>query len=265
MQTVRSGANFSESAQDSKVCSGYFYFIIGIIGLHRAAKLMTTACGQTLQWPVFGSNNDSADERVVTLAQGLTDHFVEHGWAAQEDFLPVTGWRALAVEAEQLWMQGAFHKAGIGRDPARRLQARVRGDYTLWLDRQRTPTACQFVEQELEALRLALNARACLGLFEFEGQLARYPTGASYARHLDQLRDTQARQVSVVLYLNADWQSTEGGELCLYRGPSSAHVRIPILPRGGTLVLFASADTPHEVRPATRARLSLSGWLRRRA
>ncbi|MDE2071067.1 MAG: 2OG-Fe(II) oxygenase [Gammaproteobacteria bacterium] len=174
-------------------------------------------------------------------------------------------WRALAVEAEQLWAQGAFHEAGIGRDPARRLQARVRGDYTLWLDRQQTPLACQFVDQELEAVRCALNASACLGLFEFEGQLARYPMGTRYARHLDQLRDTQARQVSVVLYLNADWQSTEGGELCLYRGPPSADARIPILPRGGTLVLYASADTPHEVRPATRARLSLSGWLRRRA
>ena len=226
---------------------------------------MATASRQTLEWPVSDSNTESADECVTTLARGLADHFVEHGWAVQEDFLPMARWRALAVEAEQLWVQGAFHEAGIGRDPARRLQVRIRGDYTLWLDRQITPAACQFVEQELEAVRRALNASGCLGLFEFEGQLARYPAGARYARHRDQLRDTQARQVSVVLYLNADWQRTEGGELCLYRGQSAADARMAIKPRGGTLVLFASADTPHEVRPATRARLSLSGWLRRRA
>lgn len=226
---------------------------------------MAIARGQTLKRPVSCSNNDSANERVVMLARGLAEHFVEHGWAVQGNFLSMARWRALAIEAEQLWTQDAFHKAGIGRDPARRLQTRIRGDYTLWLDRQRTPAACQFVEQELEAVRCALNASACLGLFEFEGHLARYPVGAFYARHLDQLRDTQARQVSVVLYLNAHWQPAAGGELCLYRGQSSAHARIPILPRGGTLVLFASTDTPHEVRPATRARLSLSGWLRRRA
>ncbi|MBU6470228.1 MAG: 2OG-Fe(II) oxygenase [Gammaproteobacteria bacterium] len=80
-----------------------------------------------------------------------------------------------------------------------------------------------------------------------------------------QLHAARERQVSVVLYLNADWQSTEGGELCLYRGPTPAHVCIAIKPRGGTRVLFASADTPHAVQLATRARLSPSGRLCRRA
>lgn len=226
---------------------------------------MATACKPPLKRPVFDSVRDSAEVRVATLAHALTVDFIKHGWAVLEDFLPAAHWHALADEAEQLWAQGAFHKAGIGRDATRRLQARVRGDYTLWLDRQWTPVACQFVEHELEAVRRALNAGIFLGLFEFEGQLARYPAGASYARHLDQLHATRERQVSVVLYLNADWQSTEGGELWLYRGPTPADTHMAIKPRGGTLVLFASADTPHEVRPATRARLSLSGWLRRRA
>ena len=36
------------------------------------------------------------------------------------------------------------------------------------------------------------------------------------------------------------------------------------LPQAGTLALFLSADMPHEVLPATRERLSLTGWFRRR-
>ena len=226
---------------------------------------MTTARQQALKRPVCGARSDSGNVRTATLAQALAGDFVKHGWAVRENFLPAAHWRALADEAEQLWALGAFHKAGIGRDATHRLHARIRGDYTLWLDRQLTPTACRFVEHELEALRRALNAGSGLGLFEFEGQLARYPAGARYARHVDQLHATRERQVSVVLYLNADWHSNEGGELCLYSGPAPVEACRTIQPHGGTLVLFASADTPHEVRPATRARLSLSGWLRRRA
>jgi SM-20-related protein len=35
-------------------------------------------------------------------------------------------------------------------------------------------------------------------------------------------------------------------------------------PTGGCLVVFLSGEVPHEVLPATRERLSLTGWFRRR-
>ena len=38
-----------------------------------------------------------------------------------------------------------------------------------------------------------------------------------------------------------------------------------VLPVGGCLVVFLSGEIPHEVMPATRDRLSLTGWFRRRA
>ncbi len=37
-----------------------------------------------------------------------------------------------------------------------------------------------------------------------------------------------------------------------------------MLPQLGTLAVFLSANLPHEVLPATRERLSLTGWFRRR-
>jgi SM-20-related protein len=37
-----------------------------------------------------------------------------------------------------------------------------------------------------------------------------------------------------------------------------------VLPQAGSLLLFLSADMPHEVLPASRDRLSLTGWFRRR-
>jgi SM-20-related protein len=38
-----------------------------------------------------------------------------------------------------------------------------------------------------------------------------------------------------------------------------------VAPQAGTLMVFMSAQWPHEVLPATRDRLSITGWFRRRA
>lgn len=216
----------------------------------------------------FAPSSDDADTRAAMHALHMAGDFVRQGWAVQENFLNGKCWRELAAEAQGLWQQGRFGKAGIGREAMHRVQAGIRGDDTLWLDEPMTPVACRFVTRELEALRLALNASTYLGLFEFEGHLAAYPTGACYARHLDQLRGTETRQVSVALYLNDTWQTADGGELRLYPpglDGAPADSGTTILPRGGTLLIFASAGMPHEVRPAKRTRFSLSGWFRRRA
>lgn len=203
-----------------------------------------------------------------TAIRNITTSLGEQGWAVSQNFLHAEGWRAMAGEARQLWQQGAFRKAGVGRNPEQRVQPEIRGDYSLWLDAQQTPLACRFVLQELEALRVALNASLYLGLIEFEAHLAVYPSGAGYARHVDQLRGNSARRVSVVFYLNDAWQAAAGGELCLYPADSPDHAAaacVTVAPAGGTLVMFRSADMPHAVRPARCPRFSLSGWFRCRA
>ncbi|MDP5008412.1 MAG: 2OG-Fe(II) oxygenase, partial [Glaciimonas sp.] len=60
---------------------------------------------------------------------------------------------------------------------------------------------------------------------------------------------------SMVLYLNQDWLPEQGGALRLYPDGGS---RQDILPLGGSLALFMSADMPHEVLVATRERVSLA-------
>ena len=70
---------------------------------------------------------------------------------------------------------------------------------------------------------------------------------------------------SSVLYLNEDWDETAGGALRLYDGMNPIAPYRDIAPIAGLLVLFLSADFDHEVLPATRERLSIAGWFRRRA
>jgi SM-20-related protein len=103
-----------------------------------------------------------------------------------------------------------------------------------------------------------------LGLFELEAHLAVYPPGSFYRRHLDQFPGVGERTVTTILYLNQDWIQPGGGQLRLYTGPVDQRRYEEVLPLGGRLVTFLSARFLHEVLPARRDRLSITGWFKKR-
>jgi SM-20-related protein len=156
--------------------------------------------------------------------------------------------------------RGDFSAARIGAGGAAQRLENIRGDFTCWLQEPLQPPESVLLEQ-LDQLRLQLNRDAFLGLFELELHYAKYPPGAGYARHLDQPRGTMARKLSLVLYLNCDWQSVNGGDLRIHRG---ANEFTDIEPLEGRLVCFLPEDREHEVLTARRERLSISGWFRGR-
>jgi SM-20-related protein len=188
----------------------------------------------------------------------------DEGFAVEADFLPQANVAELADEARERDAAGEFHAAGVGRGAARVQRSDVRGDRILWLDQTLASSSQQPVWQALDALRLALNETLLLGLFSFEGHYALYPPGACYRRHRDQFRgagSSDSRVISCAMYLNENWALTNGGALRIYDGE---RVR-DVLPVAGTLVCFLSDRFEHEVLPATRERLALTGWFRRRA
>ncbi|MGH8401290.1 MAG: 2OG-Fe(II) oxygenase [Gammaproteobacteria bacterium] len=195
--------------------------------------------------------------------QGIAADVVRQGWCVQPGFLAAPRVAQLAEAVRERWALGDLSRAGIGRGIARSVRQDIRGDHVLWLDECEIPAIQRLLSEELETLRLALNAAGYLGLHEFEGHFAVYPPGTGYARHLDRFRDDDARVVSLVLYLNQDWQASDGGELCLYPGGEES-AAITVSPAGGTLVGFLSAEMAHEVLPSRRDRFSLTGWFRRR-
>ena len=79
---------------------------------------------------------------------------------------------------------------------------------------------------------------------------------------MDQHRDQPHRKLSLVLYLNPQWDTAGQGELCLYDPQDGNRELARILPQPGRLVLFRSDLFPHEVLPCTQARWSLTGWFR---
>jgi len=165
----------------------------------------------------------------------------------------------LVLRTEGFSHRDALLPAATGRGDGKHT-SRQRGDSTLWLDDAACGDASRRFLAGLEDLRRQLTGRLMLGINEVEAHYALYPPGAGYARHRDRFRDDDARVLSLVCYLNNDWLAESGGALRLHL-PDGA---IDILPCIGTMVIFLSAEIEHEVLAATRERLSIAAWFRRR-
>lgn len=183
----------------------------------------------------------------------------ERGWWVGQQAVDPALIGALIAELGILVDEDCLRHAGIGRDLDFQIASDIRRDRIFWLNRQR-PVQARFLDQ-METLRLSLNRELFMGLFEFEGHFALYPPGGFYRRHLDSFRGAANRIVSMVSYLNPDWQPGDGGELVIYP-EDGAEALARIEPRAGTMVLFLSEETPHEVLPARVDRRSITGWFR---
>lgn len=194
----------------------------------------------------------------------IAEALAREGVAIHPDFLvPERVW-ALAAEARAAFAAGHFHAAGVGGARSRVRRPDIRGDHVLWLDDAASDAQRVYLAQ-MDALRLAINERLFLGLFDLECHFALYPPGSFYQRHVDRFRDDSRRTVSTVLYLNESWDPSWGGGLRLYASEDADAPWRDVAPQGGTLVCFLSDSTSHEVLPTARERLSLTGWFRRRA
>lgn len=201
------------------------------------------------------SHSGPADGDVVAAIAAGLEH---HGYAVVPGALPPGLPDALFAHYKSL-SDAAFRPAGVGREDRHQLNPFVRQDTVHWLDGGHPAPAAYLAWAE--GLRLGLNRRLFLGLFDYECHYAYYPPGGFYKRHLDAFPGETNRVVTTVLYLNPRWQPGDGGELLLY-APDGTAVLETVAPTYGTLVVFLSAEFPHEVLPTRRSRASIAGWFR---
>jgi SM-20-related protein len=187
------------------------------------------------------------------------------GFAVVDDFLPDATVQALHQQAKSLQCDGSLHQAGVGKGADKLVLNKLRGDSIYWLDNDTDSAAQSNYLARMEQLRAGFNQHFFMGLFEFETHFAIYPPGGVYHKHLDQFKGQHERQISAILYLNQDWQKDDGGKLRLYLNGTTDDTHMDIMPVGGRLVLFLSAKFLHEVLPAKRERISLTGWFRTRS
>jgi SM-20-related protein len=187
----------------------------------------------------------------------LADQIAENGFAVIDDFL--SNEEIDSILALQGYKNGLlqFKKAGIGKNQDKQINEAIRGDYIQWIDPNNAEPPLLTYLGRLKQVIAFVNQSLFLSLKDCEVHQTIYPIGSFYKRHLDQFKKDDHRKLSVICYLNKDWKEADGGQLRMFIG----HESKDILPVAGRLVCFRSDLLEHEVLPATRERLSLTGWL----
>ena len=197
---------------------------------------------------------------IIKIEKILND-LEQQGYSIQEDFFSSRLTHDLKETLSSLSEQDLLKQAGIGRKNDFHIEQSIRSDVISWFDEKTlSPSQSEFL-RITEQLQAAINERFFLGLFEFEVHFALYAANAFYKRHLDQHKNHDSRVVTLISYLNENWEDDDGGELKIYLKNNKS---LSVKPKAGTLVCFMSAEFEHEVLPAKRERASLTGWFRKR-
>lgn len=192
--------------------------------------------------------------RFETLIEGL----MEREYAVMDEFISGELVDALRQDLQARLAAGLMRPAGIGQQQAFQHNAQIRRDHISWIeDSETTPAEQEYIDL-VKAFMRYLNETCYTGLHDFESHYAWYDAGSFYKKHIDQFRSDSGRKYSVIIYLNPEWTAADGGELVLYRDTG----RVPVLPEGGRVVFFRSDRIEHEVLPARKPRLSITGWLK---
>jgi len=192
------------------------------------------------------------------LFESIVNDLVTQGFSVQHRALPSFITDAL-LSCQGAMADSEYQKAGIGRASNFQHVDAIRTDEISWI-------TGSTVEGEIwlswcEALKTYINKTLFMGLFSFESHFACYDVGAYYKRHVDAFIGQSNRALSLVAYLNEQWQESDGGELVLYTSEDDA-TGFTVRPEKGTFVIFLSEQFPHEVKTSNRQRHSVAGWFR---
>ena len=200
----------------------------------------------------FSCDNEEAFDRIAYALKTT-------GYIILADCLPLALCEALNVQS--ILGVDELKRAGVGRGQGYLLDGLIRTDGIRWL-RPDSPAEIAFLAW-MEQLRLGLNRRLFLGLFDYESHFAVYDAGAFYRKHLDAFQGVPNRVLSTVFYLNQYWMPDDCGELLIY-SPHDDTLMETVPPDLATMVIFLSAVFPHEVAVTHRKRYSIAGWFRGR-
>jgi SM-20-related protein len=187
----------------------------------------------------------------------IADGLAETGFAVVDNFLTTS--EVDEILDLDVFRQGIANlkRAGVGKERQLQINESIRGDYIRWIDKNDQSRSSKIYTDRLQSLCEYLNQSLYLSLKDFEVHFTIYPAGSFYKRHLDQFKKDDHRKLSIICYLNKDWTEGHGGQLRMYLSDRA----VEFLPLAGRLVCFRSDQIEHEVLPATRERLSLTGWM----
>jgi SM-20-related protein len=179
---------------------------------------------------------------------GIANHFLSDGLCQH-----------LKANLETLNTNNLLLKAGVGNDSKLQHNSLIRSDTIYWLDKKHNNIYENEFFEKIEAFIEYLNQSCYAGITDYEFHYSLYEAGDFYKKHLDQFQDNSSRQYSMISYLNANWETKDGGELQIYQTNNNQ----TIAPTQGKTVFFKSNELEHEVLVTNERRMSVTGWLKR--
>lgn len=193
----------------------------------------------------------------VNLDAETLDRLGDGSAVVVDDVLPpavLDDWLARVVRCHAA---GELAPAGVGAGRQRDLA--IRADHTRFAD-DGDPLWAEPVAW-FDTLGQTLGGELRIALPAFSLQIAAFPPGAGYVRHVDTIRGDPSRRLTATLYLDRSWQPEDGGALrVVEEEEEEGGVERDVAPLGGRMVLFRSDAVAHEVRPARRLRCALTAW-----
>ncbi len=188
------------------------------------------------------------------LYSTITDSLVQDGYIVIPHAMNSTLSQSLLNLAKK---SKNFRRAGISA--RKKINSDKRRDKILWLDED-SSTQSEFISFA-NGLKDYLNRELFMCITYFESHYALYEKGDFYEKHYDAFKNSANRVVTIVYYLNEEWDEKEGGGELIVCDDNDNFIT-KVFPHANTLVVFLSEKFPHEVLKAKRKRYSIAGWLR---
>ena len=193
----------------------------------------------------------------VQLDEAQLDAFARSGLLIIDNFLDDRLIAEALAEAKHWQAQEAFKEAGIGKLDKHHIQENYRSDRIKWINPDDCLPATKAYLNILEALMQQISREFFLSLKDYECMYAIYPKGSFYKKHKDQFEQQAHRIISVVLYMNENWNEDFGGQLIIDKEEGTQIVD-PIFNR----LVFFKSEMWHEVVPCNAERFSITGWMK---
>ncbi|HMT29142.1 MAG TPA: 2OG-Fe(II) oxygenase [Bacteroidia bacterium] len=188
----------------------------------------------------------------------LIDSYIKNNIGIADDFLSQDLSMHLKENLKALYAKQLLVTAGTGQNTDFEQNDLLRSDKIYWLDRKHNNIHENSFFDLMDTFIEYLNATCYTGIHNCEFHYTLYEKGSFYKTHLDQFRNNDSRQFSMIMYLNDEWKLKDGGELCIHDDDRMHNIS----PTNGKSVFFKSNELKHEVLLTNKPRLSITGWLK---
>ena len=192
------------------------------------------------------------------IFNSLINSFIADKVGIAENFLPALLAYHLKENLNNLYSNKQLRSAGTGNETLVVENKLFRRDKIYWLDRKHNNQYENDFFDLMDSFVKHLNSTCYTGITGYEFHYTMYEAGSFYKKHLDQFRNNNSRQFSMIMYLNADWKLADGGELSIQHSDHQQNIS----PSNGKAVFFKSSEMEHEVLLTNKPRMSITGWLK---